>query len=173
MIIEKEILVNNSITAAWQILGIEFAHASRWASAVNHSEAKGGQFGESSCEERGCETSLGRISEQLISFSSKDYSLSYKVSAGMPSFVKFASNTWTLEPVNEKSCKLKIIILIQTSGISGKLMTPLLYLQMAKIGNELLEDFAWYVEKGVPHARKLKTLKKAEKHEKATNLAVR
>ena len=41
MIIEKQITIDKNIEKAWQVLGPQFAEASKWASAVSHSEGKG------------------------------------------------------------------------------------------------------------------------------------
>jgi hypothetical protein len=160
MVIEKEILVNKSIKDAWKVLGLDFANASKWASAVNHSEAIGNNFNGSTCSERGCSTTMGSIKEKLYEFSNENYSLAYEVAEGMPSVVKYATNTWKLVEVDYDQCKLQIKMDIRLGGFFGSLLQPVMKLQMSKMGNHLVEDFAYYVENGTPHPRKLKALKK-------------
>jgi carbon monoxide dehydrogenase subunit G len=160
MVIEKEILVKRNIKDAWKVLGLDFANASKWASAVNHSEGNGEKFNGSTCSERGCSTTMGSIKEKLYEFSNENYMLAYEVSEGMPSMVKYATNTWKLIEVSENKCKLHVRMDIRMGGFFGSLLQPVMKLQMAKMANQLVEDFAFYVENGNPHPRKLKALKK-------------
>lgn len=162
MVIEKEILVNKSIKDAWKVLGVDFANASKWASAVNHSEGNGEKFNGSTCSERGCSTTMGSIKEKLYEFSNENYSLAYEVSEGMPSMVKYATNTWKLVEVGETQCKLQIKMDIRMGGFFGSLLQPIMKMQMSKMGNHLVEDFAYYVENGTPHPRKIKALKEVK-----------
>jgi hypothetical protein len=160
MVIEKEIMVNKSVKDAWNVLGIDFANASKWASAVNHSEGSGNKFNGSTCSERGCSTTMGSIKEKLYEYSDENYSLAYEVAAGMPSMVKYATNTWKLIEVGNDKCKLQIKMDIRMGGFFGSLLQPIMKMQMSKMGNHLVEDFAYYVENGTPHPRKLKAQKK-------------
>ena len=160
MEIEKEIMVNKNIKDAWKVLGIDFANASKWASAVNHSEGNGEKFNGSTCSERGCSTTMGSIKEKLYEFSNENYSLAYEVAEGMPSMVKYATNTWRLVDLGNGKCKLQIKMDIRMGGFFGSLLQPIMKLQMSKMGNHLVEDFAYYVENGTPHPRKLKAQKK-------------
>lgn len=160
MVIEKEIIVNKNIKDAWKVLGIDFANASKWASAVNHSEGNGEKFNGSTCSERGCSTTMGSIKEKLYEFSNENYSLAYEVAEGMPSMVKYATNTWRLVDLGNGKCKFQIKMDIRMGGFFGSLLQPIMKLQMSKMGNHLVEDFAYYVENGTPHPRKLKAQKK-------------
>lgn len=157
MVIEKEILINKSIRDAWKVLGVDFANASKWASAVSHSEGSGDKFKGSTCSERGCSTTMGSIKEKLYEFSNEKYLLAYEVAEGMPSMVKYATNTWKLVEIGENKCKLQIKMDIKMGGFFGSLLQPIMKMQMSKIGNHLVEDFAYYVENGTPHPRKLNT----------------
>lgn len=156
MVIEKEIIVNKSINEAWKVLGLDFANASKWASAVKHSEGIGDNFNGSTCSERGCSTTMGSIKEKLYEFSNENYSLAYEVAEGMPSMVKYATNTWKLVDIGKNKCKLQIKMDISLGGFLGSLLQPIMKLQMSKMGNHLVEDFAYYVENETPHPRKIK-----------------
>ena len=50
MVIEKEIIIKNSIENTWKILGYDFAHPYKWASGVNHSEGHGKQLATTQCD---------------------------------------------------------------------------------------------------------------------------
>lgn len=160
MVISKEIIVHKNINDAWKILGLDFAHASKWASAVKHSEGVGDKFGASHCSERGCSTTMGSIREKLYEFSNEEYRLAYEVAEGMPSFVKHATNTWQLLDLGENKCKLQIKMDIKMGGLFGPVLQPVMRFTMSRMGTHLVEDFAYYVENAVPHPRKLKTIKK-------------
>ncbi len=163
MQIIKEITVNKNIEAAWKILGHEFAEAYKWASAVAHSEGKGSGVNGATCSERGCDIpSMGKTKEKIIEFSNERHLLSYDVYEGMPSTVKQAKNTWQLTPVSQGVSKLKMRMEIQLGGLMGTLMQPMIKMMMSKMGNELVEEFKFYVENGQPHPRKIKATKKYE-----------
>lgn len=162
MTIEKEIIVNQSIEKAWKVLGTEFAHADRWASAVSHSEGKGAGFNGATCSERGCSTTMGALKEKLLAFSNESHSLSYQVAEGMPSMVKNATNTWQLTAVGADKTKLVMRMDVQIGGIMGAMMKPMMRMKLSKMGGELTEEFKFYVENGQPHPRKVKAMKKAK-----------
>lgn len=103
---------------------------------------------------------MGSIKEKLYEFSNENHSLAYEVAVGMPSMVKYATNAWKLVENGENKCKLQIKMDIRMGGIFGSLLQPIMKMQMSRMGNYLVEDFAYYVENGQPHPRKLKALKK-------------
>lgn len=78
----------------------------------------------------------------------------------MPFFVTKATNDWQLTKLDPQKTKLKIKMEAGLKGIIGWLMQPMMKKKMNKLGNELAEDFAYYVENGKPHPRKLKAQEK-------------
>lgn len=160
MIIKKEITVNKNIENAWKVLGLEFADADKWASAVSHSEGKGKGINGASCSERGCSTSMGKLKEKILQYSNDNHSLSYQVSEGMPFMVKHATNAWQLTPVEQDKSKLQMHMDIQLKGFIGIIMQPMMKMMMSKMGTELVDEFKYYVENGYPHPRKIKAMKK-------------
>lgn len=162
MVIKKEIIINTSTEKAWDVLGPQFSNPSLWASAVQHSEGKGNSFQGATCSERGCSTSIGKIREKLTHYSDSTHSLSYEVTDGMPSFVKTATNTWQLTKIESDKTLLQTHAVINLSGFLGKIMKPFIKLQMSGFAQEALEDFKYFAEKGVPHPRKIKAIKKTK-----------
>lgn len=162
MTIEKEIIVNKSIADTWQVLGHQFAEAHKWASPLKHSEAKdSNNFNGSTCSERGCDIAgMGKTREKLIEYSNESHRLSYSVPEGMPSMVKYATNTWQLTPIGNDKAKLKMVMNITLGGFMGMMMQPMMKMMMGKMGNTLLLDFKYYVETGRPSEAKLKALNK-------------
>lgn len=161
MIIEKEIIVNKNIDYAWQVLGTEFAHAHVWASPLTHSEGSGTEFNGSECNERSCDIKgMGKTKERLLQFSNDNHSLSYVVEQGMPSMVKYATNSWSLTSLGQHKTKLVMTMDITLGGLMGFVMQPMMKMMMTKMGNTLLADYKFYVENGKPSEAKLKALKK-------------
>lgn len=156
MVIEKEIIIKNSIENTWKILGHDFAHPYRWASSVNHSEGHGKQLATTQCDERACQTVMGNIKEKLTQYSDSDFHLAYVVTEGMPSMVKTATNDWQLTNLGSGKTKLKIRMEFIFQGLLGFMMQPLMKMKLNKIAQEMVEDFGYYAENGKPHPRKLK-----------------
>lgn len=160
MIIKRETLISKSIEEVWAILGHDFAHPYKWASGVNHSEGIGDPVGTMQCDERACQTVMGNIREKLTTYSDADYHLAYVVTEGMPSMVKTATNDWKLSKKAINTTHLSIKMEFIFTGIFGTLMQPLMKIKLNKIANDMIEDFAFYVENSRPHPRKLKALGK-------------
>lgn len=161
MIIEKELIINKSIDNAWQILGHGFADVHIWASVVNHSAGSGNTFNGASCSERGCDIAgMGKMKEKLLQFSNEQYSLCYEYSEGVPSMVKYATNTWMLTSLGQDKTKLNMKMDITLGGLIGMIMQPMMKLKMSKMGNTLIKDFKYYVENGRPSEAKIKAMKK-------------
>jgi Polyketide cyclase / dehydrase and lipid transport len=160
MVIEKEIIIRNSIENTWAVLGHDFAHPFKWASSVNHSEGHGKPLASTQCDERACQTVMGNIREKLTHYSDKDFHLAYVVTEGMPGMVKTATNEWKLTKSGSEKTKLKIRMEFVFQGALGYIMKPLMKIKLNKIAREMVEDFGYYAESGRPHPRKLKALNK-------------
>lgn len=160
MVIEKEVIIKNSIESTWAVLGHDFAHPYKWASSVNHSEGHGKQLATTQCDERTCQTVMGNITEKLTHYSDEDFHLAYVVTDGMPGMVKTATNDWKLTNSGSGKTKLKIKMEFIFQGILGFIMQPLLKIKLNKIAQEMVEDFGHYAENGKPHPRKLKAQNK-------------
>lgn len=76
-IIKQSVTIDAPINKAWQILGPQFPDAYKWASSVNHSEAKNKQsVNGSTCSESGCNISgMGNIKEKILSYSDTEHIL--------------------------------------------------------------------------------------------------
>lgn len=159
MVIEKEIEILNSIEHTWNVLGPDFAHPDKWASVVSRAEGRGHPIETSQYDERACQTTMGKMREKVTGYSDKDFRMSYQIEEGMPFFVTNATNDWQLTKLTPQKTKLKIKMKCGFKGIIGRLMQPMMKRQINKLGTVLVEDFAYYVENGKPHPRKLKAQK--------------
>ncbi len=161
MVIEREITINSSIKKAWQVLGPEFANAYKWGSAINHSEGSGTGINGATCSHRGCDVSgMGKIKEEIIKYSEDNHLLSYQINEGMPSMVKYATNTWQLTEIAPKKTILKMKMELTVGGLIGLIMKPMMKMKMGKMATNTADDFKHYVETDKPHPRKIKAIKK-------------
>lgn len=161
MVIDREIIVNKDIENAWKVLGTQFADAYKWATVVNHSEGSGKNFNGATCSERGCSVKgMGNIKEKILRFSNEDHSLAYQITEGMPSMVKFATNSWKLTSLGKNKSKLTMQMNVETDGFMGWVMKPMMKIQMGNMGTGITEDFKFYVENGKPSPNKMKAIKK-------------
>lgn len=160
MIIEKQIAIHIDIDSSWKVIGLDFAHPYKWASGVNHSEGHGKHLGNTTCDARACKIVLGNIEEKLTYYSDENFHLAYIVTEGMPKMVKTATNEWKLTFLTSYKTKLNIKMEFIFQGILGVLMQPLMKIKLKKMAQEMVEEFAFYVEKGNPHPRKIKAMKK-------------
>lgn len=165
MVINKKIEINNSIEDVWKILGHDFAHPYKWASAVNHSEGHGKQIASIECDERACQTSMGDIREKITNYSDEQHTLSYEIVEGLPRFVSMGKNKWSLTKETEN----KTILHIQMEMILKPwafFISPITKMVFNKLAKQLSEDFAYYAENGKPHPRKLKIMEKNKETKK-------
>lgn len=161
MIIEKQLTIEKNVEKTWQILGPQFAEAYKWASVVNHSESKGGSLNGSSCSVRGCDiTGMSKTTEKLLEYSNEYHSLIYQVTEGMPSMIKYATNSWSLESINNTQTKLTMKMEMEVGGLMGFIMKPMMKMQMTKMANDTTADFKYYVENEHASPRKIKAMKK-------------
>lgn len=161
-IIKQEILIDATIQKAWQVLGPEFVDAYKWASSVKHSEARNHEtMNGSNCTERGCSISgMGKIKEKILQYSETEHILSYQVYEGMPKMVKYAANTWKLIDLGNGTTKLEMLIEMKTGGLMGGIMKGMMRKKITKMSKEIAEEFQYYVENGIPHARKINSINK-------------
>lgn len=169
MVINKQIEIDNSIENVWNILGHDFTHPYKWASAVTHSEGHGKQFASLECDERACQTSMGNIREKITHYSDEQYTLSYDIVEGLPLFVSKGKNKWSLI----KKTESKTILYIQMEMILKPwafFMSPMTKIMFNKLASQLSEDFAYYAENGKPHPRKLKIMEKNKESKKGLSV---
>lgn len=163
MKITTEIIISKPALTVWEIVGNQFGSAHIWASALTHTEGSGRKMTEQVCENRTCDIKgMGRISEKLLEFDSKNFALTYEVTNGFPFFVERGINRWTMTEEGS-STRLQSVAEITTQGFVGVLMAPLMKMQMTGLMHRLLEDLKHFVETGEPHPRKVTALASEKK----------
>lgn len=119
----------------------------------------------SSCSSRACETSFGKLREELRVFDIHSYTLAYEVVEGFPAFVKKGVNHWQLRETGPQETEVKIHFIAQTPGLIGAIMGTMMKMQLGGALGGILEEFKYYVEAGEAHPRKVADQQKyAKKH---------
>lgn len=156
MNVSGEIVINKPVQDVWEIVGNQFGEAYRWGSVLKHTKTHGRQLHGVVCDMRTCDIAgIGTIKEKILEFDPQRHVLAYEVVEGFPFFVKRGVNQWRLI-AEGSSTRLTINAEIETSGIVGLLMAPMMKMQMSSIMKKTREDLKYYVENGKPHPRKVK-----------------
>jgi hypothetical protein len=145
--------VQKPISEVWKEASNEFTSVSNWATGVYKS--RGGKDAEE-CD-RVCNTSSGRITENILTQDDKDYILTYSVN-GLPFFVKSFTNTWTLRKISNSETEITLNPKIKTMPVIGTIMEIPMKAQFQKFLKTALEDFAAYMETGKPSEGKMKEI---------------
>ena len=156
MQIKRHTTLQVTIDQAWEVLGHQFTAIHRWSSAVHHAEGHGTTTTAAPCDERSCSTTLGDLREKLLTFDPKQYRLSYEVLSGLPPLFRSGTNQWSLTPTADGQVQVQSHVTFVWKSPLFRLAQPIIQWQMRRFVDVLLEDFKHYVEKGVPHPRKLR-----------------
>ena len=154
MKIIKTLIINKPIADVQEVLRNQFAAIDKWSSLITKSEVSGEpEIPGVTFSIRSTETTGGPTKQQLTSFNPEQHSLSYKAIAGTPGFFKSVNAQWILSTSENNNTKLVLDFEVQFKGI-GFILTPIVKMKLGKVGDELLDDFKYYVENGKPHPRK-------------------
>lgn len=143
----------------WSIGAHQLDEIGTWSSGVYTSRALAsspdtelpGQGG------RVCQTPQGETVEAFLDFDPERFAFTYEVSGdAMPGFVEHATNTWTFEALSASRTKLTMTVEMQTRGIMGTLMEPMMKMGMGKVQRTNLTDLKHFIEQGTIHPRKAK-----------------
>ena len=161
---KREIIINQPIDKVWDILGNQFGEAYKWASGINHSDGFGTpKLNDAPCNNRACELPSGKIKEVVRKFDLRKYELEYEVIEGFPFFVDSGVNNWKLTPLSSNKTKVNMHLVINTKGLVGKMMAPMMKMQLKKQIAHIPNDLKHFVETGQPSENKAKELSKISK----------
>lgn len=162
MDLRNEIAIDTPAGAAWDALGERFMHIGDWAAPIHSScPLEQGELGVGAV--RACYIARfgpvkpGTITERLTMFDRGSMSFEYEALEGMPGFVARATNRWSVHPVDEHRCIVRIHAQLTLRG-PVVLLHCLLKWQMQVGGARVAEELKYYLERGRVHPRKLKAL---------------
>ena len=161
MRIIKQLTVNKPIEQVWEVLGNQFGEIDKWASLIHQSEMSGeSTMPGMSHSIRSTETTGGPTKQELTAFDPDKHTIAYKAIAGTPGFFKSVNAAWSLAKKEDNTTALTLDFEVLFKGL-GIILTPIVKMKLGKVGDELLDDFKFYVENGKPHERKLAAIAKA------------
>lgn len=164
---KRKIIIDKPVDEVWQVLGHQFGDAYQWASGINHSKGFGEPKIEAAhCNNRACELASGKIKEVIRKFDPDHYLLEYEVIEGFPSFVESGVNNWKLTALGGQT-RVDMHLVIKTKGFLGRVMGPLMKMQMNGLTQFVLVDLKHFVEEGKPSPKKQKEIQKIQKNRAA------
>lgn len=99
IVTEREI--ESPASHVWHLLGERFADIGEWADSIEDSSLDGhlDKGAVRTCELRSFGPASGTIKEELTHFDRDSQALTYVVRSGLPGFMQFVENAWTIEPL--------------------------------------------------------------------------
>jgi hypothetical protein len=168
----------------WQVIGHRFDRIGEWATAIPASTAVPASPGRPTAGTAGagppglppvadavdapvagrvCQTGIrlaGAITETLTAYDDTNRTLTYQA-AGLPAFVTLARNTWTVVPIDARTCRVSLRAQFDTRGLLGALGRWVILAQTRRTGRHLADDLRHYVETGTPSPRKQRQRRRA------------
>ena len=151
MKVSTSIDIDTPAERVWEIIGPGFGQVGEWASAVPESRATDapGPHG-AVCSGRVCTVAtpgFDELTEELTEYDPSTRRLTYRAVHGMPAFVTDARNTWQALPRPGGGTTFTMQADVQVAGI-GRLVAPLLRVQLGRIGRRTGRDLKTYAETG-------------------------
>ena len=119
-------VINVSADRLWEIIGPGFGEAHTWSRAVDHSVTSGIPTIEgASCSNRACDlnaSGFNKISETIIEYNDEKRKLGYTVDTGLPGFVVYLANNWSVIDVAPNQSQARMNIQMKMKPFMGALM---------------------------------------------------
>jgi len=151
----KQISINAPAEKVWGVLGRDFANIGVWSTSVAHSTVndKVAKVNNSPVGGRVCNTIFGEVSEEFTAYDDQKMSLSFKGVIASKVFSSLIS-TNEVEAKDENTTIVKITPDVELT-IIGKLISPLIKMQLSKTLDQVLDDLKYFVENGKPSPAKI------------------
>jgi hypothetical protein len=104
-------------------------------------------------------TEKGENYQELDEVDPHNYKLAYHISKGVPRIAKSALGDWSLSKVSKEQTSLNVHFILETKGLLGFVMSPIISSKIRKASTEIAEELKYYLENGKPHPRKLESKK--------------
>lgn len=158
---KEEAIIEKSIDEVWEILGNQFTDPHLWATNFIASKPGGEpKLPGLSYRHRATLTESGDNWQELDVFDPINFHLSYHISKGVPAIASSAIGTWKLVKISETQTQLDVDFTLNTKGLLGFVMSPMVGKKVGQASSEIVEEFKYYVENERPHPRKLAAAKK-------------
>ncbi len=110
MKIETTLDIDAPASAVWHVLGEQFGDVAEWADSIQKSSLDRplGKGAVRTCDLKAFgPVPAGQITEELTRFDRDSRSLTFVVRSGVPRFMRFVENAWTLEVLDERRSTVK------------------------------------------------------------------
>jgi hypothetical protein len=167
-----EFVVAAPAEAVWEMIGRRFDRIGEWATAIPASTAlppaptpalSRSPLVGAPVAGRVCTTGvrlMPEVTETLVAYDDANRTLTYEGS-GLPRFVTTARNTWTVTPLDERHCRVRLRARFDTRGLLGLLGRWAILAQVRRTSRHLAHDLGHYAETGTPSPRKQRQLARA------------
>ena len=151
-----EIRVRVPAADAWDLIGTRFGDIAAWASPITASSLDVPTAGAEAV--RTCRVSgfgaIGEmvLQERLLAFDPAARSFTYHALSGLPSFIRGATNRWTVRGDGPGACFVRTQATLRLAWWLRP-MGPLIALRLRRDGALVLEELAHRLETGRPHPR--------------------
>lgn len=157
---DKQVHLNVSASKAWDILWKNYESVGEWATIIPESAPRK-ENGE--LVGRTCSSTYGDVQEIITHYDEERLTYSYKAD-GLPAMFRSGKNFWQIVPSGPDSCQVQMELRMELAPVPGVLMGWMIRSKMGKDLEGFMEDLKHFAETGIPHPKKLKSLKKWEKH---------
>lgn len=148
MLIKKSIEINTSASAAWEVLGEQFANVSEWADSIVKSSLDGllDRGAVRTCHIKAVgPVAAGEIKEELTHFDRDSRSLTYLVLSGTPKMMGPIENAWTIEDMGNNYCRVTSRLTFSMKWWALPL-SPLMFIPLGKAVRDFLGQLKKRVE---------------------------
>ena len=104
MKIQTTLDIDAPASAVWHLLGEQFDDVAEWSATINKSSLDRplGEGAVRTCDLKAFgPVPAGQVTEELTRFDRGSRSLTYVVRSGVPGFMRFVENAWTVEALDE------------------------------------------------------------------------
>jgi len=162
-LLTSDIIVAAPAERVWQVVAHRFDRIGEWATAIRASTAAvpAVALADAPVAGRVCDTGIRavpHVTETIVAYDEAARTLTYEASAGMPTFVTLARNTWRVTPLDDTRTEVSYAARLEVRGLLGRLGRWWLLAQAGRTGRHLLADLKHYVEHGTPSGRKQRRL---------------
>jgi hypothetical protein len=158
--IRSHTTINAPAAAVWRVIAHQFDAIGEWASSIPTSYAApevspppGAEVGARVCATgvRGFQD----VHEQYTFYDEGSMRFTYEATAGLPSIVRHAENSWQVFSLDQSRCQVEAQAVVDLRTVPGLILAPLLRMQMHRLGRQTFEELKYYVEHLQPHPRKV------------------
>lgn len=166
MDVHSELIINAPAAEAWRVLGQDFADIGEWAVSIeaSHIDTDVVQVG----TVRTCAGPAmgpfpaGDFTEELTHFDAANMSFAYVGRSGLPPFIKRARNSWRIEAIDERSCRVMSHAVVELAWWVRP-FEWLMFRMMGKSFDGFEDELRHRIEQGSAHPRKVEAIASAGK----------